>query len=310
MSAVVPAGYENYLIPGATVKGFAASGKVVFVQEVEIGASTLYDIKLSTQEPARFELDTGRELSMVLISLQGNWQLNSPQFGQKEIREGHFNLLVTRGLQVTGVFRMKKKYELVLLTYAKNNLSEKFLLFPSLEETAAFVFKKISWLLFEQSPPAGALIMEHVLQLVHSSFYPVSQNFHDHYINQLLLNVLDLAAKNLAPSLRYSSEEINALYGAKLWIDAHIDRHYTIEEIAREVGLNRRKLGTGFKDLFGMGLYAYLLEERLQGAKKQLAASRKPIKEIAKNAGYHSTSNFSIAFKKKFGETPGAFRKK
>lgn len=105
---------------------------------------------------------------------------------------------------------------------------------------------------------------------------------------------------------KYDTE---CLKQARELIDKDPSRHYTIPEIARHVALSPTKLKTGFKKLFGMGLYKYLQQERLEKGKYLLENSEKTLKEISRSLGYRYKNNFSTSFKKKFGKPPAAWRK-
>jgi AraC-like DNA-binding protein len=85
-------------------------------------------------------------------------------------------------------------------------------------------------------------------------------------------------------------------------------RFITIEGLAIEVGLNRTKLQYGFKKVFGLSIYDFQLQKRMEKAKHLLLRTEKSIKEIARLTGYKSTSSFSQAFKKAFGIAPLAWR--
>ncbi len=99
------------------------------------------------------------------------------------------------------------------------------------------------------------------------------------------------------------------IYAAKEFIDSHLSTHYSILQIAREIGINEQDLKKGFKELFGKGMFEYLLSERLTIARVKIEDTTKPVKEIAYAAGYKSAGNFSTAFKKKFGKNPLAWRR-
>lgn len=84
--------------------------------------------------------------------------------------------------------------------------------------------------------------------------------------------------------------------------------HTTIQHLAYEAGMNRTKLQYGFKKLFGVSIYTYQVQMRMEKAKKLLENTDKPIKQIAALAGYNTISSFSAAFKKAFGVTPSQWR--
>ena len=104
--------------------------------------------------------------------------------------------------------------------------------------------------------------------------------------------------------------DIECLHKAKQLIHKDPSKHYTIPEIARHVGFSTSKLKTGFKKLFGMGLYKYLQQQRMEKGKHLLENSEKTLKDISRSLGYRYSNNFSTSFKKLFGIPPEGWRKK
>ena len=104
--------------------------------------------------------------------------------------------------------------------------------------------------------------------------------------------------------------DIECLNKAKELIHKDPAKHYTIPEIARHVALSPTKLKSGFKKLFGMGLYKYLQQQRMEKGKYLLENSEKTLKDISRSLGYKYSNNFSTSFKKQFGMPPEAWRKK
>lgn len=107
---------------------------------------------------------------------------------------------------------------------------------------------------------------------------------------------------------KISTYDIECLNRAKQMIHNDPSRHFTILEIAKHVGFSSSKLKTGFKQLFGMGLYKYLQETRMEKGKYLLENSEKTLKEISRTLGYKYKENFSTSFKKRFGKPPAAWR--
>ena len=103
--------------------------------------------------------------------------------------------------------------------------------------------------------------------------------------------------------------DIECLNRAKDLIHKDPSRHYTINEMAKLIGFSPSKLKTGFKKLFGMGLYKYLHEQRMQKGKYLLENTEKTLKEISRTLGYKYPNNFSTSFKRQFSKSPTAFRK-
>ena len=83
----------------------------------------------------------------------------------------------------------------------------------------------------------------------------------------------------------------------------------SIEGLALEVGLNRTKLQYGFKQLYGISIYDFLVQKRMEKAKELLLTTQKPVKTIALLSRYSSVSSFVAVFKRLYGITPLQFRK-
>lgn len=60
--------------------------------------------------------------------------------------------------------------------------------------------------------------------------------------------------------------------------------------------------------MYGISVHAYVIEERLERAAGLLLESNMNIGQIAVLVGYTKPSNFSAAFKKKYGVMPKDYR--
>ncbi len=87
-------------------------------------------------------------------------------------------------------------------------------------------------------------------------------------------------------------------------------RPWTIEELARDVGLSRSVLAERFNDLVGMPPMHYLAKWRMQIAAGLLSGGSVNIATIANETGYSSEAAFSRAFKKMVGVPPSAWRRR
>ena len=99
------------------------------------------------------------------------------------------------------------------------------------------------------------------------------------------------------------------LMQAKDMIEKDNKTHYKITEIAAKVGLSPTKLKKGFRLAFGMALYEFLQDQRMQKALIMLDDPKNELKQISKALGFRYTNNFIAAFKKKFSKTPGSIKK-
>jgi AraC-like DNA-binding protein len=87
-------------------------------------------------------------------------------------------------------------------------------------------------------------------------------------------------------------------------------RDWTLDALARAVGLSRSVLAERFRDAMGDTPLAYLRTVRLQRAMRLLVDGAQTLEQVALEVGYHDAFGFSKAFKKAVGESPGEFRKR
>lgn len=83
----------------------------------------------------------------------------------------------------------------------------------------------------------------------------------------------------------------------------------TLAELAELCNISVRQLARGFRTSRGCSIGDYVVECRIENAKK-LLASDESIKAIAYTLGFASPSNFSDAFRRVTGETPSEFRQR
>lgn len=105
-----------------------------------------------------------------------------------------------------------------------------------------------------------------------------------------------------------SARDVAMMQKARTVLEEQYDSPPTISALAREIGLNEAKLMQDFKQLFGQTIFDFTQNIRMDKAKKLLETSDKSITEIAFEVGYEYSSNFTTAFKRRFGVPPSVAR--
>lgn len=82
-----------------------------------------------------------------------------------------------------------------------------------------------------------------------------------------------------------------------------------VDALAKEVGVIEKKLTDLFRQQFGMSVSEYQINQRLEKAREKLSNSGLQIQRIAEEAGYHNASDFSRAFRNRYGLGPRDYRK-
>ena len=78
----------------------------------------------------------------------------------------------------------------------------------------------------------------------------------------------------------------------------------SLENLSVEIGLSLKKLKEGFKQLYGDTVYSYLLDHKMEDARRMLDSQKFNVNEVGLKLGYSTASHFIAAFKKKYGTTP------
>ena len=91
---------------------------------------------------------------------------------------------------------------------------------------------------------------------------------------------------------------------------AQLARNWTIEDLAKDVGLSRSVLAERFTDLVGMPPMLYLAKWRMQIACGLLSNGGANMASVAADIGYGSEAGFSRAFKKMVGMPPSDWRRR
>jgi AraC-like DNA-binding protein len=104
-----------------------------------------------------------------------------------------------------------------------------------------------------------------------------------------------------------SEETVSKIKEAKQIVIENLNNPPSLNELAKQVGLNIKKLKSDFKDFYGAPVFTFLLNYKMDLAKNLLIENKYNVNEIAAKLGYSSSSHFIAAFKRKFGITPKKF---
>ncbi|WP_246814635.1 GlxA family transcriptional regulator [Nissabacter archeti] len=118
------------------------------------------------------------------------------------------------------------------------------------------------------------------------------------------------------PRKRREKEGEHAIYQNDLVMRAigymkhHLDTPTPLEEVAAFVGVTARQLNRAFVVGTSETATAYWRKLRLEYARKLMADSSHSINAIASASGFADASHLIIWFRKQYGETPAAYRKR
>ena len=131
----------------------------------------------------------------------------------------------------------------------------------------------------------------------------------DHLAQWLLLQVVSRHS-GVRQTLPEVTGQLSFPYSRMLQerIHAHLDQSLTLADMASWVNLSPYHFARLFRATFGCAPYQYVQEQRLILARDQLRNSRDKITAIALSCGFNDSSQFSRAFKSRFGVSPSGYR--
>ena len=94
----------------------------------------------------------------------------------------------------------------------------------------------------------------------------------------------------------------------KKYIGEHLSDDLSRKQIAEIMFMSEDYVGKIFITAVGKSISAYVMEQRMEAAKKELEQTSQPVSQIAMMAGYHNFSYFSKTFRDYTGFTPNEYR--
>ncbi|BCS87623.1 helix-turn-helix transcriptional regulator [Pseudodesulfovibrio sediminis] len=104
-----------------------------------------------------------------------------------------------------------------------------------------------------------------------------------------------------------SPADVERIHCARDILVSDLENPPSIQALAVQVGINEKKLKTGFRQVYNTSVFGYFREHRMQKAHELLRQGNLNVTEAAFSVGYQSLSHFSQAFKERFGILPKEF---
>ncbi|MFQ4136764.1 helix-turn-helix domain-containing protein [Nodosilinea sp. PGN35] len=102
-------------------------------------------------------------------------------------------------------------------------------------------------------------------------------------------------------------DDLDRIHQARQILQKNLQAPPSLIDLARQVGLNDRKLKEGFRQVFDTTVFGYLTQQRMAKA-CQLLGQQRSVAAVAAAVGYASPTAFSGAFRRHIGVTPKAYQ--
>lgn len=173
-----------------------------------------------------------------------------------------------------------------------------------LREMARFASERV---VFERQAPVDRWTCQYLEAMFDTQYTGAARTlFLESGALGLLANQLDKASQREAPTNANVSATLRRrLVTAKDYLDAHFADPPTIRALARIAGTNEFSLKRGFRLVFGVTVFGYVRQRRMEVAMARLRAGRSVL-DTAEAAGYACPRSFALAFRRHFGTLPSA----
>ncbi|NWF59025.1 MAG: helix-turn-helix transcriptional regulator [Fischerella sp.] len=133
------------------------------------------------------------------------------------------------------------------------------------------------------------------------------------YIESLATTLCIHLLKNYSTSLAKISTYSDGLSRIQLrkaieYINENLEQDLTLAEIAAAVGMSMYHFSRLFKQSTGLSPHQYVMNCRIEKAKKLLVLSEETINQICQQVGFQNQSHFTSVFRRLIGITPKVYR--
>lgn len=94
------------------------------------------------------------------------------------------------------------------------------------------------------------------------------------------------------------------------YIRSEACRGLSTEDVARRAGLSRRSLDSQFSEILGRTVFQEIRRVQFEHIQKLLRETNSTLETIASQSGFRSGIHLSLAFKERYSQTPGDYRRK
>ncbi|MFC5412992.1 helix-turn-helix transcriptional regulator [Larkinella bovis] len=180
--------------------------------------------------------------------------------------------------------------------------------FPGFQKNAA---QKIPSRLSKQNLPITPKISLLLYDILHCRLSGYSKRLYiEAKIIELLAIQLDQYEQSRTavfyPDLK--QEEVEKMQQVQQLISNNPEKPFSLKDLSRQVGTNEYNLKKYFKQVFGITVFGYLQNCRMEKAKRMLAEENMKIAEVGRQLGYKHATHFTAAFKKYFGFLPNKIK--
>jgi AraC-like DNA-binding protein len=158
--------------------------------------------------------------------------------------------------------------------------------------------------------PASYLLQRTIVEHVRREVNP-DRLFVEESALQVFARVTAMACRegSAADGPRPGRSRVDLAEAARSHVARRFEEGFSLTDLARALGTSVFHLSRIFHAQTGFTLHAYRTELRLRAALERIGEPGADLMRVALDLGFSSHSHFAESFRRKFGQTPSAFRK-
>lgn len=138
---------------------------------------------------------------------------------------------------------------------------------------------------------------------------PAGKLYAESLVSTLAVHLLrHYSTESLVDDIHFGGLPAHKLRRVTEFIEENLDRDLELAEIAQAVDLSPYHFARSFKQTTGFTPIQFLMQRRIETAKRLLAESEAPLVDVGLSVGFKNQSHFSTLFRKLTSMTPKAYR--
>ncbi|HMI64165.1 MAG TPA: helix-turn-helix transcriptional regulator [Puia sp.] len=132
--------------------------------------------------------------------------------------------------------------------------------------------------------------------------------YHVRVLQLIYLLMAQLSKRTIAPNKNSDPDLIARIFKARSLLVSDLSAPPTIANLARSILMSESQLKQSFREIFGVSVYQYFQNTRLEKARQLLAANKHTVKEVGYELGFTNIGHFSRLFERAYHVKPKKFQ--
>ncbi|MEM6502029.1 MAG: AraC family transcriptional regulator [Cyanobacteria bacterium P01_C01_bin.89] len=160
-----------------------------------------------------------------------------------------------------------------------------------------------------QTTPAMLTVLQQIMTCPHEGQLKLLY-MESKALELIVMKLAQVQESASIPQFKYQikADDIERLHRAREILIQNLAHPPSLKALAQQTEMNDFKLKRGFRQMFGTTVFGYLHQCRMEKAQMILERGNYSVAQVAQKVGYASPSQFSAAFKRRFGVTPRSYK--